>query len=300
MQEGISAEEACKTRSLTSEDFERLCNADGTLKTSKRDTTASTQQEKIPSPGPNNILWYATAGLIFFAIILGIVFMAVKFLKQKHTKQEKGHHSLLGKKLYLTVLLALCLPLLAVAINYFHIGTYATYIGGSPEVDVGIVPGGGIESDKPLPLLQDRLDTAASLMRSGRVKKLIVSGDNRFHHYNEPEVMKRYLVQQKSIDPKRIFLDNAGRSTYETCERAKKIFDVNKALLISETTHLPRAIFLCRSFGIEAYGFSSDGQSSAGWQVGQRFREILARTKAGINVYVIGERTVLGEKIEIN
>lgn len=299
MQEGISAEEACQTRSLTSEDFERMCNVDGSPKATEQQTTVSIQQEKTVSPTPNNTLWYTATGLISLAMVVGIVFMAAKLFRKKRAKQEKDAHFLASKKFYLIILLILCAPVLAVAINYFHIGTYAQYIERSPEVGVGIVPGGGIEADKPLPLLQDRLDAAASLMRSGRIKKLIVSGDNRFHHYNEPEVMKRYLVQEKSIDSKRIFLDNAGRSTYETCERAKKIFTVDKAVLISETTHLPRAIFLCRSFGIEAYGFSSDGQSSSGRQIGQRFREILARTKAGINVYIIGERTVLGEKIEL-
>jgi vancomycin permeability regulator SanA len=164
---------------------------------------------------------------------------------------------------------------------------------------VGIVLGGGIENGQPRPLLKDRLDTAASLLAAGKVRKLIVSGDNRFENYNEPLVMQNYLIQEKGVDPDKIQLDNAGRSTYETCERAQKIFSLDRALFISETTHLPRVLYTCRSFGVEAYGYSSDGQSSAGLKVGQRWREILARTKAGINLYFVGERTILGEKIDI-
>lgn len=111
--------------------------------------------------------------------------------------------------------------------------------------------------------------------------------------------MKNYLVNEKGLDPNVIQLDNAGRSTYETCERASKIFGLTEVVLVSESTHLPRAIYTCRSFGIDAYGYASDGQSSAGLKVGQRFREVLARTKAGINVYIVGEKTVLGERIDI-
>lgn len=191
----------------------------------------------------------------------------------------------------------------SITINYLYIGSYKKYMVSSdvlPDTKpVGIVLGGGIKDGKPRPLLKDRLDTAYELLEQGRVRKLLLSGDNRFEHYNEPQVMKNYLVREKGVDKEKLQLDNAGRSTYETCERAKEIFDIRTAVLISESTHLPRAIYLCRSFGIEAYGYKSDGISSAGLRVGQRFREILARTKATINIHIIGEHTILGDKIDI-
>jgi vancomycin permeability regulator SanA len=208
------------------------------------------------------------------------------------------------KKLSVIALVLFLLVVIVITTNYLIIGSYRKYLYNSQSLPndssiVGVVLGGGIENGQPRPLLRDRLDTAASLLETGKVRKLLVSGDNRFAGYNEPEVMKNYLVNEKAVDPEKIQLDNAGRSTYETCERARKIFDLRKAILISESTHLPRAIYTCRSFGIETYGYSSDGQSSAGLRVGQRFREILARTKATINIYIIGERTILGSKIEI-
>ncbi len=197
-----------------------------------------------------------------------------------------------------------CIGLLAVAANYVYIGTYGkhlTTVDALPSTNppVAIVFGGGIENGKPKPLLKDRLDTGAKLLEQGKVRKLLVSGDNRFVNYNEPQVMKSYLIHEKHIDASKIQLDNAGRSTYETCERAKKIFGLNTAVLVSESTHLPRAIYTCRTFGITAIGVSSDGQAAAGLRVGQRFREVLARTKATLNSYVIGEKTILGEKISL-
>jgi SanA protein len=194
--------------------------------------------------------------------------------------------------------------LAAVILNYILIGHNAKYIVrwdalSKNNPPVAIVFGGGIENDQPRPLLKDRLDTAAALLKAGKVRKLLVSGDNRFTNYSEPTVMQQYLVRQKGINIKDIVIDDAGRSTYETCERAFKIFSLHKAVLVSESTHLPRAIYTCRSFGIEAYGYSSDGKSSSGLKVGQRFREILARTKATLNIYVMGEQTVPGNKIPL-
>lgn len=169
----------------------------------------------------------------------------------------------------------------------------------SEQITVGIVFGGGVREDEPLPLVKDRLDTAKSLLDRELVEKLILSGDNRSLSYNEPAVMFDYLVNDLGVSPEFIQPDFAGRSTFETCERAKKVFGVSKALLVSESIHLPRANYLCRHFGIESYGIKSDGQASSGLKIGQRWRELLARNKAVFNVYIIGEKTVLGEPIQL-
>lgn len=193
-----------------------------------------------------------------------------------------------------------------VGYSYVKIGSYDQYIIGEGAIDtifaeppVGIVFGGGIENGKPRPHLQDRLDAAARLYSEDKVRKLLVSGDNRFLEYNEPQAMYDYLTKEKGLPAEAIQLDNAGRSTYETCERANKVFGLHQALLITQGTHLPRAIYLCRNFGVEAFGYNSSGQASAGWQVGQRWREVMARTKATMNVYLLGEKTVMGERITL-
>lgn len=222
----------------------------------------------------------------------------------KPTSEIKDYLRKRQRRLLLTSIIFVSLVICALLINYLFIGRYAKYIVADPATAgdgtslVAVVLGGGVDADKPRPLLQDRLDKAHALLQEGKVRKLLLSGDNRFKHYNEPDVMKKYLLQ-KGVDPANMEVDYAGRSTYETCERSKKVYGLDKAVFISESTHLPRVLYLCRSFGIEAYGISSDGQSSAGLKVGQRFREILARTKATVNVYIFGERTVLGEEIAL-
>lgn len=168
------------------------------------------------------------------------------------------------------------------------------------SIRVGIVFGGGVTDSQPLPLVRDRLDVAKDLLDRGYVYKLIVSGDNRALDYNEPTVMRNYLVNELGVAASDVQEDFAGRSTYETCDRAKKIFGLNTAFLISESTHLPRAIYLCRHFGIKAYGIKSDGQASRGPKIGQRWRELLARNKALFNTNVYGEQTVLGDPIKID
>lgn len=163
---------------------------------------------------------------------------------------------------------------------------------------VAIVFGGGVTETEPLPLLKDRLDSAKKLYDSGKVSKILLSGDNRFLDYNEPTVMYNYMLSL-GVDSTVLQVDFAGRSTYETCERAYSIFGLRRAVLVSESTHLPRAIYLCRHFGLEAFGWASDGSATSGLQIGQRWREALARNKALFNTYIIGEETVLGNPINI-
>lgn len=160
---------------------------------------------------------------------------------------------------------------------------------------IGIVLGAGItKQGKPFKELQARLDVAAKALKAGQVDKLILSGDNRFKKYDEPAAMKNYLVKVKHVDAKKLQPDFAGRSTYESCERASKVFHAKQAIIYSAGSHLPRAIYLCRHFGIEAYGVSSGLEANNSSR-----RELLARVKAVYNIYIHGEDTVLGPSIKI-
>lgn len=212
----------------------------------------------------------------------------------------------INKKRVLLILSVPALLMVAVSVVFFAIiQTNAKFIIESTDIvnlniqpKVAIVFGGGVAEDGPLPIVQDRLDMAKKLYDAGSVSNILVSGDNRFLDYNEPSVMQEYLIQ-KGISADNIQPDFAGRSTYETCERARKIFGITEAILVSESTHLPRAIYLCKHFGVTSYGVASDGDASSGLQLGQRWREVLARNKAVFNVYILGEDTVLGEKIDL-
>src|SRR5207244_4604125 len=92
-------------------------------------------------------------------------------------------------------------------------------------------------------VLEDRVKTAITLYKAGRVDRILVSGDNRTPEYNEPKAMAEYLVSH-AVDQRDIVIDYAGRSTYETCLRAKEIFTVQKAVLITQKTHISRALYL--------------------------------------------------------
>ncbi len=206
----------------------------------------------------------------------------------------------------LLIVSAMALPPTAVAANYWWIGRYGEHIESMAELAdngdlVGVVFGGGILNGQPKPLIADRLDAGAALLKAGKIRKLIVSGDNRFTSYDEPAAMREYLIR-RGVSPALIQEDKAGRSTYETCERAHKIFGLERAVLISESAHLPRAIYTCRKLGVDAVGWSSDGPALARFpevRRGQALREVLARAKATFNIYLVGERTILGEKIPV-
>jgi len=128
----------------------------------------------------------------------------------------------------------------------------------SPSRPVAIVFGAGLWRDgSPTPVLRDRVAMAASLYFAGKVEKLLMSGDNRFVNYNEPAAMRAFALEL-GIPDQAIVLDFAGRRTYDTCYRARDIFGVRQAILITQSFHLPRAIFLCEAMGVSAVGVPAD------------------------------------------
>lgn len=168
-----------------------------------------------------------------------------------------------------------------------------------PDKRIAIVFGAGVSRNgqQPSPILKDRLDTAVELYNLGKVQKIIVSGDNRFKNYNEPQVMNSYLIE-KGVRDFDIQADYAGRSTYETCYRAKEIFGVSSATLISQEFHLPRALFTCETLGIEVEGASSDKNVYQS-QTYNLIRERFALIRSFYNLYIVHPNVVLGEKIVI-
>lgn len=213
------------------------------------------------------------------------------------------HHVLAFCQLHIKLLFLVCaaavvsLLLIVVACSLI-VGVNSKYIlkpADTTHIPVGLVLGSGITKDgKPYKELQARLDVAADSLQAGVVDTLILSGDNRFNGYNEPDAMKDYLVQVKHIPADKLAPDYAGRSTYESCERAAKIFSLKEVLIFSSKSHLPRAIYLCRHFGITAYGKSSGVEANNSGR-----REPLARVKAVFNVNIVGENTVLGPPIAL-
>lgn len=170
-----------------------------------------------------------------------------------------------------------------------------------PAKRVAIVFGAGLLRDGSAgPVLRDRVETAVQLYQQGKVKKLLMSGDNRFVEYNEPEAMRQYALDL-GIPNDDIVLDYAGRRTYDTCYRAKAIFQVDSAILVTQAFHLPRALFLCNSFGVESTGVEADNAyfrkiSRLYWHT----RELFATAQSVWDVYVSKPLPVLGDPEPIN
>ncbi len=207
------------------------------------------------------------------------------------------------KSLWVLIGLLVVVPSVFVLVSNLMIVPYGKYIlnplekasMAQTDATVGLVLGAGItKQGKPYRELQARLDVAADALHKGYVSKLLLSGDNRFHDYNEPQAMQDYLVNVKHIPKNKLQVDDAGRSTYESCERAAKVFGLHKTIIFSARSHLPRAIFTCRHFGIEAYGIASNVEANNAVR-----REILARAKAVFNIYIYGEDTILGPPIKL-
>lgn len=134
-------------------------------------------------------------------------------------------------------------------------------VATSPGRKIAIVFGAGLLRDgTPSPVLRDRVSTAAQLYFAGKVQKILMSGDNRFVDYNEPASMQAYAIEL-GVPPEAIVLDYAGRRTYDTCYRAKHIFGLEEAILVTQNFHLTRALFTCNGIGLQSIGVAADMRS---------------------------------------
>lgn len=128
----------------------------------------------------------------------------------------------------------------------------------APHAQVAIVLGAGVDENGVLSaMLADRVATAVALYRAGKVSKLLMSGDHGSRDYDEVNNMRRY-AEKHGVPTQDIFMDHAGFNTYDTMVRARKVFQVESALVVTQAFHLPRAVYLARSQGIDATGVSAD------------------------------------------
>ena len=165
---------------------------------------------------------------------------------------------------------------------------------------IAIVFGAGLtRSGEPTAVLYDRVAIAAELYQRGLVSKLLLSGDNRFEDYNEPEAMRRTAVQL-GVPDEDLVLDYAGRRTYDSCYRAREIFGVNHAILVTQAFHLDRALYLCDTFGIDSVGVAADRRTyTTRSQTWWSLREAAATVAAWIDVNVTRPTPVLGDPLPI-
>lgn len=189
-----------------------------------------------------------------------------------------------------------------VACNYVVGHRYAKYTLVSPE-DVSpaqtvMILGARVFGDDVLShVYEDRTLTALEIYRSGKAQKILISGDHGRKEYDEVNAAKDYLLE-RGVNGDDIFLDHAGFDTYDSMYRAREIFKVKSLIVVTQGFHLPRAVFIARELGLEAYGVSADKRVYAG-ALRNDVRESLARVKAALDILFHSKPKFLGEAVPI-
>ena len=155
----------------------------------------------------------------------------------------------------------------------------------APAADVVVVLGTEVAADgQPSVRLAGRLDTAAALVRARRARVVLVSGDGAGTSGNEPAAMTAYLIRL-GVDPWRIVVDGYGLDTYDTCVRARDVYGVSRALVVTQSYHLSRAVTVCRRIGIDADGVAARCEGcSFGLLAEKSVRDYAASGKAAWDV----------------
>jgi SanA protein len=165
---------------------------------------------------------------------------------------------------------------------------------------VAIVFGAGLRRDgSPTAILRERLEVAANLYLSGKVERLLLTGAEGQPGHNEPEAMREY-ARSLGVPDEVLVLDQAGFSTYDSCFRAREVYGLTQAILVTQPFHLDRALYLCDSFGLSAVGVPARlRRYSPRWQRWWDLREVAATSVAWWNVNFARPRPPMGERLRI-
>lgn len=166
--------------------------------------------------------------------------------------------------------------------------------------DAVIVPGARVYADgRVSPMLADRLDAALALYRAGRAPRILVSGDHGTRGYDEVNAMRRYL-EARGVPPEHVFMDHAGFTTYDTLYRARDVFGVRRAVVVTQRFHLTRSLFVAGALGLDAEGVVADRQPyTVASLVRSNVRELGARVKAAVVALTTPRPRMLGPRIPI-
>lgn len=208
----------------------------------------------------------------------------------------KHLRAFLGRLILAVGLLSALGLLLARLITALHAAARVFTVAEAPLEGVAIIFGAGLRRDgTATAILRDRIQTAADLYNAGKVQRLLMSGDNSRLGYNEPEAMRQHALSL-GIPDEAIVLDYGGRRTYDTCYRARAIFGISSAILVTQDFHLPRALYTCNALGLPAVGVKASNyyylkRSRAYWNL----RELFATAGAFVDLYITKPLPVLGE-----
>jgi SanA protein len=167
------------------------------------------------------------------------------------------------------------------------------------HAQVAIVPGAMVNPDGTMSMmLADRVHGGVALWRAGKVDRILVSGDHHTWAYDEPDIMRRAMVRA-GVPGHVIFEDHAGVNTWATMRRARGIFGVREAIVVTQGFHMPRALYLADAAGIDATGLTTDLHPYGAQGVKSDVREVLSRVKAVVDT-TLGTRAMGGPRIPIS
>jgi SanA protein len=188
-----------------------------------------------------------------------------------------------------------------VGINMYmtlRVQSEVTSAADAPHAQAAIILGALVNADGSMSsMLADRVQRGAELYKAGKVDRVIVSGDHHTWQYDEPTTMRRAL-QEQGVPANKIFTDHAGFSTWASMVRARKVFEVKSALIVTQGFHMTRALYLANSAGLTAHGVTSDLQPYGRQETKSEVREVPARVKAFASV-LFGQKVLLGPKIPV-
>lgn len=191
------------------------------------------------------------------------------------------------------------------SINYYIVKTTEKYVFTEieklPKVDAIIVLGAKVNQEKLSCVLEDRLVAGINIIYANKAEAILLSGDHGQKEYDEVNSMRKYIFRRNfKVKKEQIFMDHAGFDTYDSMFRAKEIFDIKSAIIVTQDFHINRSVYIARNLGINAYGFAvNEDMYKESVRFNWKIREILTRVKAFKDVLISSNPTYLGEKIPI-
>lgn len=186
--------------------------------------------------------------------------------------------------MFIVGLIAVFTLIVALIIQIFTSYYIYNYQGNIPsDYRVAVVFGAKVQANgQPTRFLKDRLDAAIRLYKEDQVDVILLSGEKLHENFNEIDVMEKYLLD-RGVKIEDTYLDGAGLDTYSTIYRTKNIYQFDKVILISQSYHLKRALFLGKVFGLDCIGYNADSGPYK-TEGKQSFREVLANIKALLDI----------------
>lgn len=199
-------------------------------------------------------------------------------------KELLGYLTTLFKAISIIFILSFFIDFLF-ELNYLTIPSFnPETIDDMEPFTVAIVPGAGVYKQNPSIVLEDRLNCAAMLYNKKKVKKILLSGDNGTKSYNELTPMLNYMLK-RNVKREDIFMDYAGFRTYDTISRAKYIYEVKDAVIVTQRFHLPRAVFIAQSLDLKVATMESDLHEYKD-DIKNRAREFFARNLSWVDIFL--------------